>query len=478
MLVGTGITGVALRVWVYRSSVGTPDGDEGVVGLTARHILHGEFPAFIWGLDYGGTQELFLTAPIFWIFGSSWLALRIVPLGLGAVAALLVWRVGRRTIGEPAATVAGALFWIWPPYVIAKLVHQHGYYGSAVFYTPLILLLALRVVERPSTLRVGLLGFVLGLAFWQSAQLVPIMLPVVAWTIWRQPQSLRKLWAAVPLALLGALPWIVWNAQHDWQSFHLSYGAESTYMHRLRVFVSPLMPMTLGLRQFFTQERVIPAAPGFLILAILAGLFVYGAIRTRRSDVSLLYFVALVFPFVYALSKYTIDSADPHYLVVFMPVLPLLLAQLATTRVRGTVLLTLGALTTFVVLHNAIVQTEPKTHPPVDLRPLISTLDRLDVHYAYGSHWIVYRVAFETKERIIGVKSNWEEVTWDGTQAQVRPPGFVRHAPWERSVREHRHAFIFYTDELPAIAAELRRYGYRTHDVPGSLIVVYALPPE
>ena len=97
-----GAVGLALRIWTYRNAAGVPDSDEAVVGLMVRHILHGEFTTFFWGQAYGGSQEALLTAPVFAVFGSSWLALRIVPLLLSAVAALVVWRVGLRLMSERA----------------------------------------------------------------------------------------------------------------------------------------------------------------------------------------------------------------------------------------------------------------------------------------------------------------------------------------------------------------------------------------
>ncbi|MGZ4387316.1 MAG: glycosyltransferase family 39 protein, partial [Gaiellaceae bacterium] len=197
--------GIAFRVWTYRSALGIPDSDEAVVGLMAHHILHGQFTTFFWGQWYGGSQEALLTAPLFFLFGSSWLLLRLLPMILDGVAALVLWRVGRRTIGEPAAAAAAAVFWTWPPFVIYKLTHQWGFYASGVLYCALILLLALRLIEQPTRTRAGVFGLVLGLALWQSAQLVPIVLPVIAWTIWKRRQWLRHLWLTIPLAVLGAL---------------------------------------------------------------------------------------------------------------------------------------------------------------------------------------------------------------------------------------------------------------------------------
>lgn len=473
-LVAAGVGGIALRVWVYRSVLGTPDSDEGTVGLVARHILDGQFPTFIWGLHYGGIQELLITAPIFSIFGSSWLALRIVPIVLTAVTSLVIWRVGRRTIGGPAAAVAGALFWIWPPYDLWQLTHQHGYYASDALYCALFLLLALRVVEAPSMRRVAFFGLVLGLGFYQTSHVVPIAAAVVAWTIWRQPRALRYVWVALPLAGLGALPWIAWNVRHDFASFDFSYAAHSTYYHRLRIFASPLLPMMLGLREYGSQKAVIPGPLILLVEAVLAGLLVYGAWRTRRTPTSIIYFVAIAFPFIYALSQWTIESSDPRYLVVYSPLLPLLFAQLAKTRVRGAALLALGAVVSIVILHNHMETSGPQADPPRDFKPLIATLDRLDVHYVYSSYWVVYRLAFETKERIIGVKNDWGGVSWNGSQAQPTLGAYIRYRPYENAVRDHRHAFVFYRDAVPAIAAKLTQFGYRRTDV--GTLVVYTLP--
>jgi hypothetical protein len=308
----------------------------------ARHVLHGQLTTFFWGQAYGGSQEALLTAPVFAIVGSTWLALRIVPMTLSAVTALVLWRVGRRTIGEPAAAVAAALYWLWPPFEIYKLTHQWGFYASGVLYCALLLLCALRVVEEPSLLRTGLLGLVLGLALWEDQQLIPVMLPLVAWTVWRRRDSLRQLWPALPLALLGALPWILWNARHDWTSFVSTIADTTTYQHRLRIFASPLLPMLLGLRAPFTQRPLLATALTDALYAALLMLFAYGAYRARRRNASLLYAIAILFPFIYAIAPQTLFSQEPRYLLTLSPIIALLLAQLATDYPRALVLFALA----------------------------------------------------------------------------------------------------------------------------------------
>jgi hypothetical protein len=310
--------------------------------------------------------------PLFLVFAPSWLALRIVPILLSAAAALLVWRVGRRTIGERAGLAAGAIFWIWPPYVLLTTTRA-GFYASNVFYCVLVMLLALRIVERPSRLRVGVFGLVLGLAYWETSQIVPIAVPVIAWTIWKAPRALRHIWIAAPLAVVGALPWLVWNVRHGFSSLDLlSYDVHSTYSHRLRIFLSPLLPMITGLRMPFTQTLTLPAPLTYLIYAALVVLFVYGFVKTRRTNASMLYLIAVVFPFLYALSAWTVESSDPRYLIVFTPVLTLLLAQLATRFVPAVALVVAMGALSFVVLHNMHRQRRCRLDPRW-ARPTTST---------------------------------------------------------------------------------------------------------
>jgi 4-amino-4-deoxy-L-arabinose transferase-like glycosyltransferase len=477
-----GIGGLALRVWTYRSAAGVPDSDEAVVGLMARNILHGHFTTFFWGQAYGGSQEALLTAPIFAVFDSSWVALRVVPIALSAVAALLVWRVGLRLIGERPAAVAAAVFWIWPPFLIYKLTHQWGFYASGVVYCVLLLLLGLRVVEEPSALRAGLFGLVLGLAAWETEQIVPVAVPLLVWMTWKRPRWLRKLWIAAPATVVGALPSIVWNIRHDFGSFHSTVPDTTTYWHRLRLFVSPLLPLLLGLRADYTQERIVPSALAtYVIEALLAGLFAWGAWRSRGRPVSLLYLVCAVYPFLYAIPAETMFERDPKYLVVLAPVLVLLVAQLARTYPRALALILLAAVVSVVSIRKLdhYFATVPQQPPvaPRDIGPLIATLDRLGLDRVYATYWVAYRIDFDTRERIIAAQNKLLQVHFASGVATPPPNPNSRWHRYEQTVAPARHGFVFFKAALGEVTSTTRAlaaHGYRR--IPVGPFVVYAPP--
>jgi 4-amino-4-deoxy-L-arabinose transferase-like glycosyltransferase len=471
--------GTAFRVWVYRSALGAPDSDEAIVGLMARHALHGDFTVFFWGQPYGGSQEALLTAPFFAVFGTSLLALRIVPILLTAVAAVLVWRVGRRTFGELPGAVAGLLVWLWPPYPIVHTTPAFGFYGATLVYCALLLLLALRIVEEPSLVRVALFGLVFGLAFWESAQIIPVAAPIIAWTLWRRPRALRHAWAALLAAAVGALPWLVWNIENDWGSV-LARASLSAYLHGLRLFLSPLLPMLLGLRTPLTGQALVPKVLTLGVYAILLAAFLWGAVRARRSNAGLVYGVALAFPFLWAIShRVAILTSHPIYLIVIGPLVALLLASVATNEWRAAAVLVAAAAVsavTFQRMDTWLTADRPHWPPPTprNLTPLIASLDALRLNRVYADYWIAYRLDLATNERIVATYDDW--LHWATRDGQVTPdpPLPVRWPPYQREVAPARHGFVFLRPEPYSnpIVTGLRREHYAIRNV--GPFVIYA----
>jgi Dolichyl-phosphate-mannose-protein mannosyltransferase len=481
------VAGIVLRAAVLQSSLGVLDGDEAVWGLMARHALDGELTTFYWGQGYGGTQEVLLTAPLFSVFGTSVIAMRVVPITLAAVTAVLVWRIGRRTIGEPAAAIAAALFWVWPPYLIWKSDRAHGFYGSGLVLAALILLLVLRLVERRSRLDAALLGLVIGLAWWQTPQVVPIALPALVFLAVRKPRAYRDAWVAVPAALIGALPWIISNVQHDWWSFQVDSG-DTPYGARLRGFFSATFPMAIGLRIPFTSEWLFGRMLSALVYAGLVIALAVVAWRKRRENVSLLVAVAAAYPFLYAIAPATWLVDEPRYVVLLIPVVVLLLAQPLTTVRRGAPALAAAiAISSFVLLRLAssseYEQRADGLFIPSDFKPLIAALDRRGIDRVFSSYWIAYRVDFETRERVIAAESMLDTLREDDgavvPQVPTRPDD-IRYAPYDSTVRNAPNpAWVL----LPGTADEMRnrplleRAGYFRSRIGGFAVYERPGPP-
>jgi 4-amino-4-deoxy-L-arabinose transferase-like glycosyltransferase len=334
------------------------------------------------------------------------LAIRIVPLVLFAVACVLVWRVGRRIVGEPAAIAAAVFFAVWPPYLVWKSTRAHGFYGAMLVLTLLVLLFALRVVERPSCRDAALLGLAAGLAWWAGPLTAAVLLPTGAWLVIHLRADALRLWPAVPAALVGALPWLVWNLQHDFDSLEPPFGSfGDDYVDHLRMFLFATFPAALGLRTPFSLDWVVPELAA-RVVSIVALLFLCSMLL-RDPRRRLLGAIEVTYPFVQALSPFSSLNAEPRYLVLLAPVIALGLADLVGRRPASAALATLVVTALSVVGIHQLNEQRPVVPPvgevrvPADLGPVLRTLERLGIDRARAHYAIAYRITFESDERII-----------------------------------------------------------------------------
>ena len=243
-------------MWILASPLGALDSDEAIAGLIARHMLDGEVSALYWLGNYGGTLESAVAAAVFAVFGSSVLALKLTTLALYAVAGVLTWRVGLRTVGPRAAKVGAAIFWISPAYFVWWSTKARGFYAMGLIFGLLVLLLALRLREQGSRRDAALLGLALGLGWWTSPGVLVLAVPALVWLLWRRPSVVRLVPVALPGFVIGIAPWLAWNLRNSWLSLDLSPVAseQSTFVDRVVNLFHYVLPTWLGLRVPFSLD--------------------------------------------------------------------------------------------------------------------------------------------------------------------------------------------------------------------------------
>ena len=399
------VAGVVLRVLSLRGGFGASDSDEAIWTLMSRHVLDGEFPVYFWGQGYGGTIEVYLAAPFVWAFGGGVGAARAVALLLTCVATALVWVVGRRALDVRRASVAAALFWVWPAYAAWKSTRVNGFYVSGQILALLAILLILRLAESPRNRDALVLGVVTGLAAWQTLQVVPVLVPALLWLAWRRPGAYRLIWLAVPGVSLGALPAIVVNVRNGWW-FHWLAPGGGTYPSRFHGFFTAALSQALGLRVPFSLDWLVPSPLGLLLVAGAVAGAAFLLYRHRRDDIGLLAAIALGFPFLYALSPYTWYVTEPRYLLVLSPVIALLVsAPLGSARAAAAVLVGAVALSLvgFAAMGRgtAFESRNGNVTMPADIEPIVTALEQRGITRAVSEYWLSYRIILATKEHVI-----------------------------------------------------------------------------
>ena len=239
-------------------------------------------------------------------------------------------------------------------------------------------------------------------------------------------------------------------------------------------------------------ELLLPAVATYGVYVGLIALFLFGAYRARHRPASLLYVVAAVFPFLYALSSTTAQAiSNPRYAMTLIPVLTLLVGQLAKERFSALAIIVVALFVSVVTLHRMNDWFKGSPHPTTQVRGLgprdtvqlvprnidglITALERLHIDHLYTDYWLAYRLDFDSHERITAVENRLIGMTFAGGKATPTLL-YARFEPYARAVRQANHSFIFYRKLAPSatVIPALERHGYRRHDV--GTFVIYSPP--
>lgn len=194
--------------------------DEAVVGLMARHINGGDWPAFFYGQAYMGSLDATLVALALRVGNAeSVLAIRLVQLALYGLTILTAMLLARAIFGEgTAALFCGLLLAVPTVNVTLYTTVSLGGYGEALLIGNLLLLTALRFSREPRTSWLALAwGGLAGLGLWVFGLTLVFSLPTGVWmaiTIAHSrhgPQRWRLVAGMALMAALGAAPWL-WSA--------------------------------------------------------------------------------------------------------------------------------------------------------------------------------------------------------------------------------------------------------------------------
>jgi hypothetical protein len=421
-----GLAGLGIRIWIMTGRLGVVDSDEAITGLMARHLLDGEFRAFIWRLAYQGTIATYPVALSFRLFGSSQSTLELPYLLMSAGATIIVWRIGVRIMRPLAAVFAALAFWLWPALYVWISVKPLMFYVPTMLLGLATLLCALRAIERPRRpLDWCLLGLFAGAGWWTSPNIMYFAVPTIVWLIAYHRRSIVPgVLFSIPFAFLGALPWIWNDLTYGFDSFVLREGtAQGTYLDHLGYFFTHALPTALGLRAPFTGEWIAGAAHLLLYgaaLALLAWSLVLGFRAKSIAAVGL-----VTCPFLFALvpvgSNLENDFiGNGRYFYFFTPFVALAVGQVfgavAPSRAHrrtGGLLRWMPACVLAVALAASTAWGFVRLYdqragiggaPPLDA--VVRRLERDGHHEVYASFWVALRLTFESDERIIGVATD------------------------------------------------------------------------
>jgi hypothetical protein len=405
------LLGVLLRAVVLGGPLGSPDLDEATVGVQAFEFRSGRFSVFFFNQPYGGTLETFLVTASFWLFGSSVVALKLVPIACAAATSFLAWRaavhLGLSTLGRAVTLVVS---WCWPAYLVVFSTKERAFYGVTSVLTMAGFVLVLRLDEQITRRDMVLLGLCIGLGWWQTPLAIGVAVPAVLWLVLRRPPVLRSSGWAIGAAIVGALPWLIWNYRNGWTSLDSGTDPATTWFSRVQDFWYRLSTVT-GTQTPFEPDRALIDWPWGAAVAVAV---VIGAAtwRTRRRAPGLLAISIVGYSVIYGLNPAAvIVGPDPRYLFFVVPLLAVCLGALApeidTDRHRAAALasctLAAGAMTVWGVTGMTALAREPDANrflASVGIEDVAALLEERGVEAAF-SDLGGYQVSFLTEGQVV-----------------------------------------------------------------------------
>jgi 4-amino-4-deoxy-L-arabinose transferase-like glycosyltransferase len=470
------------------------NGDEAIVALMARHILHGERPVFFYGQAYLGATDAWLVAASFAIFGENVLAIRLVHIALFAGVVFTTYLLARRYLQSEWAARAAMLWMALPPtmltlYTTATL----GGYTEVLLFGNILLLLAdgqWLQVDRWRAGRWLLLGIIAGFAFYTFPLILIYLIPIGLLLFYR----LRlRVWREYLIALLGfalgSAPWWwtliqsggVLVAELTGSAVAGTVGTSNAPLVRLLNFFLFGTSAWWGLRYPWSAAFVLP------LLGIGALVFYLGALgyAIKRGPRVLWGMIATLLA-TFLLTPFGGDPSGRYFLPLYVP-LAIFTAMLLQRFCKQNVIVA-SLLLTLLVGYNvtgtlaAAAQNPPGITTQFDPvtwidhtrdQALIDFLLANDETRGYTTYWVQTPIAFLSGERIISAARLPYHLALDYT------PRDDRYPPYTQAVREASRAF-YITVNNPPLEDLIRRglaelaVTFKEHDV-GNYHIFYDL---
>jgi hypothetical protein len=409
------IAGLGLRWWVLGSTLGFLNADEAYAGLQAMGVLDGRFPVVIDGNVYTAVLECYLFAPLVTWMGGSAVGLKLLFVGVWALAAAVTAGAARRLAGGVAGAVAGAVVWLAPGALMVVSTRAYVGYALGMGIVAATVWAAAVVADRRSAdvVSSAVAGGLAGLGAYVHPMYVTVLLPVIGVAAVVHWRDLRRWWLpALTAAVAVNVPFLAWNALNGWPSLTEQDYPPGTWADRLWGFVEGLGPRVVGARAT-SGDWIYGRSLGLIVYGLVVAGVVAGCVVLVRSGrapsrwiVPLSLAVSLP---AMALLPNLEFVADGRYGVIPFPFLAIALgavASVAVRSIRGWARsgLVVGGLAVWVAVTVVPFLGHEGGTDRVDanagVRRIVERLEEVGIDRLAGSYWWVLPIEYASDREI------------------------------------------------------------------------------
>jgi len=398
---------IIVRAWfIWMFKWNSPNGDEAVAGLMAKHIAEGkDFPVFYYGQAYFGALEAYLTALLFRLFGFRPNLILLLPFAFGVTMVVIEFYLVRRLFGSLVALASASLLALCSPFYLDGTLSAAGGFGLALLLqTVAIWLYSVFYFDHEFRRRQFLLFCgISGVLFWVWQIYIPIFaFLLLLWVIRRPPIEKAAVVAGIILFVIGSGPlWLI-NLEHGGATFKEltgKYLASDTGSGML-VFAKQFVGNRWWNLSAYVREWLMSVGAGNLILL---GIILFGLAmlwRTKMPKINLRRIELSPAAFFLATSAivFIIGHKSHRYLYV-LPALLIPCAWIGLSRVHHR--LAVGALAVAVLSNFLLLSNTKSVGPRPNYVALIEILKSREMRFGYSDYWNAYPITFLSGEQIV-----------------------------------------------------------------------------
>lgn len=427
--------GIAVRVlYAFPVHKYPADADSLLSAMRAFDIREGDLRVFFCDVRIGALES-YLHLPAFLLLGVSREAVGLAPLFAGILTLLAFFFFVRELLGREVACFA-LLFMAFPSPAYMAWTYMPNGYGETLLFCAATLWLVARIARKGvqgwSSL---LLGLSAGLGGWNSVQTITCAAPAILWLAFRRPRILRLprfLLPALAGLLLGAAPWIAYNAVYSFASLEGNFavrpakGAEEFLSNASYFLKTQVGELTLEVNPYDEPREISPVqralrlpAVGIYLLAgiaLLTGSFFRRPLAEQRKRgpqpgaFLLLWLTAGTIALAYVFSEAgTARSPTVRYVLPLYIVIAAGLGVAIFLTAKSSRVVALLLALTLVLFHLSAyaLPWTPQRRYWAELKALdeklLEFLETHRVRWVSGNYWIVYSLNFLSEERVLGV---------------------------------------------------------------------------
>lgn len=504
-----------LRAPLLFTSQSHVDSDAAEIGLMAKHILEkGEHTIYAWKQPYTGgySIEAHLAVPLFCFWGISVQSLKMVGLLLSIVLLAVSYFFTGTWFGRRTAVVSTLLLSLATPLLQWNLQMRGGYL-EAMILTVLMFSIMFQIHEGGKNTRTyyAVWGFLSGLAWWNSEIVLPFLTAsVVIWCAYERKFIFTGKFAVFVLFfLIGSSPAIYYNVTHDFLNLRYVFGDRLLNQNAVRSGITAgewlkgrafffFELMTATLPRFFEPDNewsyfrrisifswiqylLLISALGYSLLSVRAS----GRLLTAKTSI-------LVYVFVYLAADCLMNPYGPQvqrFLLLLYPYISIIEADFMIaiydlgrrTKYLGVVMLlfaaAIGEASYLGYMGKKSQWMDPDPTGPYirtegdTISGIISFLRIAGIRYVHTTHYIKYRIIFESDEDIIASSEFF----------RFEKDYFPYYEAMVRKAAEQPVAVVLYrmSRYVPFLQEVMRKNGisFKRKEV-GEMVIFYPFPGE